>query len=83
MNEGRIWLYVSPSVGLPLFFIGVAAIALIVHASILLNTSWFGSYWEGAAAAAAAPAAEAAPAMEAAPAEAPAAEAAPAEAPAQ
>lgn len=77
MNEGRIWLYVSPSVGLPLFFIGVAAIALIVHASILLNTSWFGSYWEGAAAAAAAPAAEAAPA------EAPAAEAAPAEAPAQ
>ena len=74
MNEGRIWLYVSPSVGLPLFFIGVAAIALIVHASILLNTSWFGSYWEGAAAAAAAPAAEAAPAMEAAPAEAPAAQ---------
>lgn len=77
MNEGRIWLYVSPSVGLPLFFIGVAAIALIVHASILINTSWFGSYWEGSAAAAAAPAAEAAPAMEAAP-----AEAAPAEAPA-
>jgi light-harvesting protein B-800-850 alpha chain len=71
MNEGRIWLYVSPSVGLPLFFIGVAAIALIVHASILLNTSWFGSYWEGAAAAAApaaAPAMEAA-AMDAAPAE--------------
>jgi light-harvesting protein B-800-850 alpha chain len=83
MNEGRIWLYVSPSVGLPLFFIGVAAIALIVHASILLNTSWFGSFWEGSAAAAAAPAAEAAPAMEAAPAEAAPAEAAPAEAPAQ
>jgi light-harvesting protein B-800-850 alpha chain len=78
MNEGRIWLYVSPSVGLPLFFIGVAAIALIVHASILLNTSWFGSYWEGAAAAAAPAAVEAAPAAEAAP-----AEAAPAEAPAQ
>jgi light-harvesting protein B-800-850 alpha chain len=72
MNEGRIWLYVSPSVGIPLFFIGVAAIALIVHASILLNTSWFGSYWQGAAAAAAAPA-EAAPAAEA---PAPAAEAA-------
>jgi light-harvesting protein B-800-850 alpha chain len=72
MNEGRIWLYVSPSVGIPLFFIGVAAIALIVHASILLNTSWFGSYWQGAAAAAAAPM-EAAPAAEA---PAPAAEAA-------
>lgn len=69
MNEGRLFLYVSPNVALPLFFIGVAAIALIVHASILLNTSWFGSYWEGSAAAAAAPAAEAAPAMEAAPAQ--------------
>lgn len=83
MNEGRIWLYVNPSVGLPLFFIGVAAIALIVHASILLNTSWFGSYWQGGAAAApaaeaAAPAADAmAPAADA---MAPAAEAAPAEA---
>jgi len=87
MNEGRIWLYVNPSVGLPLFFVGVMAVALIVHASILLNTSWFGSYWQGAAATAtvteavveeAAPAAEAAaPAAEAA---APAAEAAPAEA---
>lgn len=78
MNEGRIWLYVSPSVGLPLFFIAVAAVALLVHASILTNTTWFGAYWQGSAAAApAAPAAaaEAAP-MEAAPAaEAPAAEA--------
>lgn len=65
MNEGRIWLYVSPSVGIPLFFIAIAAVALIVHASILMNTSWFGSYWQGGA--------TAAPAMEAA---APAAEAA-------
>jgi light-harvesting protein B-800-850 alpha chain len=80
MNEGRIWLYVSPSVGIPLFFIAVAAVALLVHASILMNTSWFGGYWEGGAAAAAAPAAmEAAPAAEAA---APAAEAAPEAAPA-
>ena len=83
MNEGRIWLYVNPSVGLPLFFIGVAAIALIVHASILLNTSWFGGYWEGGAAAAAAPAVEAAPAADAmapaAEAAAPAAEPAPAQ----
>ena len=87
MNEGRIWLYVSPSVGIPLFFIAIAAVALLVHASILMNTTWFGAYWQGGAAAAeaAAPAAEAAaPAAEAAaPAAeemAPAAEAAPAEA---
>ncbi len=78
MNEGRIWLYVSPTVGISLFFIAVASVALLVHASILVNTTWFGSYWEGAAAAPA----EAAPAMEAAPAaeEAAPAEAAPAEA---
>lgn len=81
MNEGRIWLYVNPSVGLPLFFLAVAAVALLVHASILTNTTWFGAYWQGSAAAAPAAAVEAAP-MEAAPAaEAPAA--APAEAPAQ
>lgn len=78
MNEGRIWLYVSPSVGIPLFFIAIAAVALLVHASILMNTSWFGGYWEGSAAAAPAPAA-AAPA-EAAPMEAAPMEAAPAEA---
>ena len=67
MNEGRIWLYVSPSGGIPLFFIAIAAVALIVHASILMNTTWFGSYWQGGAAAA--------PAVEAAAAAAPAADA--------
>ena len=64
MNEGRIWLYVSPSVGIPLFFIAIAGVALLVHASILMNTSWFANYWQGGAApaveAAANPAAEAA-----------------------
>ncbi len=80
MNEGRIWLYVSPSVGIPLFFIAIAAVALIVHASILVNTTWFGAYWQGAVAAA--PAVEAPAAEAAAPAAdamAPAAEAAPAQ----
>ena len=86
MNEGRIWLYVSPSVGIPLLFVGFVAASLLVHASILTNTTWFADFWQGAAAApaveaAAAPAAEAAaPAAEAAPAEAAPAEAAPAEA---
>jgi light-harvesting protein B-800-850 alpha chain len=73
MNEGRIWLYVSPNVGLPLFFLAVAAVALLVHASILTNTTWFSAYWQGSAPVAAA--VEAAPPA--------AAEAAPAEAPAQ
>jgi light-harvesting protein B-800-850 alpha chain len=65
MNEGRIWLYVSPSVGIPLFFGAIVLAALLVHASILNNTTWFAGYWQGAAAEAAAPAAmEAAPAAE-------------------
>ena len=59
MNEGKIWLYVSPTVGLPLFFLAIVVAALLVHASILTNTTWFAGYWEGAvkpAAVAAAPA---------------------------
>ena len=62
MNEGRIFLYVSPSVMIPLMFVVMVVTALLVHASILTYTDWFGGYWQGAAAeAAAAPAA--APAM--------------------
>ena len=83
MNEGRIWLYVSPTVGIPLFFIAIVAVALTVHASILMNTTWFGSYWQGSAGAAptaemAAPAADASAPAQAAPMEAAPAEAAPA-----
>ena len=72
MNEGRLWLYVKPTVGIPLFFLGFMLASLLVHASILTNTPWFPAFFEGGAAAApaaAAPAAEAAaPAAEAAPA---------------
>ena len=50
MNEGRIWLYVRPTVGIPLFFIAFVLAALAVHASILNNTTWFAAYWQGAAA---------------------------------
>ena len=49
MNEGKIWTVVSPNVGVPLFLGGVATIALIVHFAILNNTTWFASYWQGAA----------------------------------
>ncbi len=49
MNEGRIWLYVSPSVGIPLFFVAFVLAALLVHASILTNTTWFSDYWQGGA----------------------------------
>lgn len=88
MNEGRIWLYVNPSVGLPLFFlVWVAGVAFSIHLAILTNTTWFAAFWQGGAAVATAPVMDAGPAeaaaTEAAPAAdamAPAAEAAPAEA---
>ncbi len=66
MKEGRIWLYVSPTVGLPLFFIAFVTASLLVHASIMTHTTWMSSFWQGgykaaaeAKAAAAAPAAAA------------------------
>jgi light-harvesting protein B-800-850 alpha chain len=52
MNEGRIWLYVNPTVGIPLFFVAIIIAALGVHLAILTNTTWFSSYWQGAAPAA-------------------------------
>jgi light-harvesting protein B-800-850 alpha chain len=52
MNEGRIWLYVKPTVGIPLFFIGFVLAALLVHAAILTNTTWFAAFWQGGAPAA-------------------------------
>lgn len=52
MNQARIWLVVNPTVGLPLFLGTVLIIALLVHYSVLSNTSWMSSYWQGAAKAA-------------------------------
>ena len=49
MNQGRIWCVVTPTVGLPLFLGSVAVTSLIVHYSVLSNTTWFGSYWNGKA----------------------------------
>jgi light-harvesting protein B-800-850 alpha chain len=50
MNEGRIFLYVSPTVAIPLFFAAIVLAALLVHASLLNNTTWFAGYWQGSAA---------------------------------
>ena len=68
MKEGRIWLYVSPTVGLPLFFLAFITAALLVHASVLTNTTWMAGYWQGGTKAVAAAPAPAATAMAAAPA---------------
>lgn len=53
MNQGRIWCVVNPTVGLPLFIGGVAVTSLLVHASVMNNTTWMSNYWQGAAAKAA------------------------------
>ena len=53
MNQGKIWLVVNPSVGLPAFLGGVAVIALVVHAAVLTNTAWYPAYYSGKAAVAA------------------------------
>ena len=79
MNEGRLFLYVSPKVVLPFMFLMMAITSLLVHATILTHTTWMAAFYEGGAGKAAkAPAAAAAPAAEAAPAAAASAEATPA-----
>jgi light-harvesting protein B-800-850 alpha chain len=49
MNQGRIWCVVHPTVGLPLLLGSVALTSLAVHAEVLSHTTWFTSYWQGAA----------------------------------
>src|SRR3990167_7708201 len=50
MNQGKIWLVVKPTVGLPLFLGGVTVIALAVHAAVLTTTAWYPAYYSGKAA---------------------------------
>ena len=49
MNQKQIWLVVNPTVGLPLFLGAVAVTSLIVHASVLTNTTWFPAFLNGKA----------------------------------
>ncbi len=61
MYNGRMWLVVKPTIGIPLFFGGVALTSLAVHTAVLTNTTWFPAFLNGrdrtpAAAIAAAPA---------------------------
>jgi light-harvesting protein B-800-850 alpha chain len=49
MNQGKIWLVVKPTVGLPLLLGSVTLIALLVHFAVLSHTTWFSAYWNGSA----------------------------------
>lgn len=51
MNQKEIWCVVNPSFGLPLFLGAVAVASLIVHGSVLTNTTWFPAFLEGGQAA--------------------------------
>ena len=46
-NQGKIWLYVKPTVGLPVFFAAVAITGLALHAALLSNgrlTAWWSEF---------------------------------------
>jgi light-harvesting protein B-800-850 alpha chain len=47
MNNAKMWLVVKPTVGIPLFLSGVAITSLVVHASVMTNTTWVGTFWQG------------------------------------
>jgi len=47
MINGRMWLVVKPTVGVPLFFGGVVLASLGVHTAILTNTTWFPAFLQG------------------------------------
>lgn len=71
-TNGKIWLVVSPTVGLPVFFATAAITALAIHLALLANgrlTAWWSEFplAKPAVVQQAAPAAVAAPAPAAAP----------------
>ena len=47
MIYGKMWYVVKPSVGVPLFFVAVAAASLIVHIGVLTHTTWYSAFLEG------------------------------------
>jgi len=49
MNEGRIFLYVSPNVIIPIMFLVMVLTSLAVHYSVLTNTTWMSDFFQGAA----------------------------------
>ncbi len=54
MNQGKVWRVVNPTVGVPIFLGSVVIASLVVHGGLMINTDWFGSYWNGGLKAAAA-----------------------------
>ena len=47
MNNSKMWLVVSPSVGVPVFLGAVAVGSFAVHVAVLSNTSWVDDFLQG------------------------------------
>ncbi|MCE6950938.1 light-harvesting protein [Cereibacter sphaeroides] len=49
MTNGKIWLVVKPTTGIPLFLSAVAISSFLVHLAIVTNTTWLPDYYAGSA----------------------------------
>ncbi|WP_415402369.1 light-harvesting protein [Tateyamaria sp. SN3-11] len=47
MNNAKMWLVVSPTVGVPLFLGAVAVGSFAVHVAVLSNTTWVSDFLSG------------------------------------
>lgn len=47
MNNAKMWLVVSPTVGVPLFLGAVAVASFAVHTQVVRNTSWVADFLQG------------------------------------
>lgn len=47
MNNAKMWLVVSPTVGVPLFLGAVAVGSFSVHMQVVKNTSWVKDFLQG------------------------------------
>lgn len=54
MNNAKMWLVVSPTVGVPIFLGAVAVGSFAVHLQVVKNTTWVSDFLQGSATAEAA-----------------------------
>lgn len=47
MNNAKMWLVVSPAVGVPVFLGAVAVGSFAVHVAVVSNTSWVSDFLSG------------------------------------
>lgn len=47
MNNAKLWLVVSPNIGIPIFLGAVAIGSFAVHLALVKNTTWIQSFHQG------------------------------------